>query len=772
MAPTPGTRYQLNFGTGTSLAIGAVVAGEVLVAKVTTNASTAAATCSGGGLTWTSRANVGTASHANSAIFTAVVPTSQPSGFTLTLGGGSTRAAVVERWSNAALDATPVVVTTSTGLTASLTTEAANSAISWCGTDWNENSVTGATMAGGGTLEYSFVDTNSYAGYHGYIADTGAIGAKTFGATPTTTTAANDNLAGIEILASGATFAKTGNAAARGAAGGTKSVGKVFAKTGTAAPRGTAGGAKQLSRISTKTGTAAARGGPGGTRQVFTFTKRGTAAARGGPGGTGFAQPSYLLQPVETFPVGQPVDLQKLSTLPAPGKVGAAPQPLSVSHVYDLGAPAVVGAAPQKVGSGSFALSPATVWLQGQGVTLGFVERVGRSHAGLPPVIVRGGVRIMAQNVLTGEWYNRELPLDDVELTLRLSGAQAITGTVNPENARVAREVLRLVPWGVWLHLEEGGEVRGSGILQPTQLDEDGSLALTALGPSAYAGRIPYTGEYSGVQVDPVDVVRTLWAHIQGFPRGDLGVTVTGASSVLIGQPLADPQTTTTTDGTGATVTEVTTTDQGPYMIHGYELPLIGRIIDQLGTDTPFDFVEECGYTDPAAKDKVWHRLRCQSPRIGTMLDLNLTQGENLLEHGGFEEPADGYADSAYVKGAGEGTDSIIGYAGTQIDNRLRLPAVVTDKTLKEKPSADSRAAEEVAARLASLEEIPQIVVNTRHPNSLWGTFGVGDLVLPRVRLPYYGAFAQWHRITEITWRPDDGIATLTLTRRDAFRDR
>jgi len=77
-----------------------------------------------------------------------------------------------------------------------------------------------------------------------------------------------------------------------------------------------------------------------------------------------------------------------------------------------------------------------------------------------------------------------------------------------------------------------------------------------------------------------------------------------------------------------------------------------------------------------------------------------------------------------------------------------------------------------VAAALAAVEEIAEIAVNVRHENSLWGTFDVGDEVLPRVRLPWLGTFAQWHRIVQLTYHPDEGYVTAQLSRRDAFRSR
>ena len=112
------------------------------------------------------------------------------------------------------------------------------------------------------------------------------------------------------------------------------------------------------------------------------------------------------------------------------------------------------------------------------------------------------------------------------------------------------------------------------------------------------------------------------------------------------------------------------------------------------------------------------------------------------------------------------------GFAGVSVPGRLRMPKIVTDKTIATGQLATARAHEEIAAALAAVEEIAEIAVNVRHENSLYGTFDVGDEVLPRVRLPWLGFFAQWHRITQLTYAPEDGYATCTLSRRDAFRSR
>jgi hypothetical protein len=590
-----------------------------------------------------------------------------------------------------------------------------------------------------------------------------------------------------------------------------------------------------------KTGGSARQSAPGGAKAVTARpVKAGTASARAAGGGAKVVTKNIImaLDPVYVGVAQLAPDFARRITLGTPLAVGvqtSAGPGTTPAHIVPLPSMAV-GVAVGKTSAYSMATTPFGVAVVFPGLTVGFAgTHSGPSLRGVPPIIVPGAVRVMAQTILSQTWVHRELPVDDLKLTYRLSGPNMITGTVAPENRELSELLVALPPWGTWIHVEEGGDVRASGILLPAQIEADGSMSVTAAGVSSYAGRIPFVGpNYNGVNVDPIDVVRKLWEHIQGFPRGDLGVTVAGASGVLIGLPPQFPATSAklparanaakeisaklkTGDyvngdwswtgmpddvntyhqslmddflaqgglGQGralqeafldkyvAAQTDIAQHDinqaEGPFHIKADELPAIGRIIDQLGTDCPFDYVEECGYSDPTVKNFVWHRIRCQSPAIGDRLSLNLTQGENILEVGAFEEPDDAYCDSAYVKGAGEGPDSIIGYSGVAVGDRLRMPTVVTDKTLMTTGAATSRAAEEVAVRLAAIEELEQIAVNVRHPNSPWGTFRVGDEVLPRVRLPYIGVFAQWHRIVQIEYLPDSGIAVLNLTRRAGF---
>jgi hypothetical protein len=707
--PTPGPRYQANFGTPTSLVVGAVQAGELLVVKITHNGTTGNATVSGGGLTWTARSNVSATSRAGVAIFTAAVAADDADGFTLTIGGGTRRSAVCERWTDAGLDPTPIVQSQSGAMSRSMTTEGADSAITWVATDWNEGSPTGATMAGGGTLEYSFLDTNNYAGYHGYIADTDAIGAKTFGVS--SPTSANGYVTGLEILhvPSATPVASTDSA--------TLDDSSVDLQTNTP--------------IASTDSAALSEAAP-------------TLSAS--PVSTDSAT---LSEAVSLFVTRDDVDTASVADPGIPTKW------------YDAGDPAEVIVEAQPLYGRIDAPDPVTVLVDVQDAAASRAGTWAGAALGVPEPLPTPRYRFIAQAIFGGEFLHWELPVTDPEVTWTLSGATRIRASFRPEIRELAD--VGLEPWGTWIHLEEDGVIRGSGILLPTSIAPDGVLDLEAEGPHGYAARVPYRDRMSEVGIEVGNIVRKLWAHIQGFPRGDLGVTVLGSTPITKGTEARDVNFVT---GEG----EQVTFQAGPYTLDYWQNTMIGREIETLAKDTPFDFTEHSAWTSPA-RDAVKHWIQIHYPQAGQRrFDLRFAQGENIVAFAPVEEPDDAYADVVYVQGKGEGVDQIAGQASTSVGNRLRLPAVVTDKTIDSTQRANAVASEELAARLAALVEIPEILVDARHPNAPLGSYSVGDEIAPLVSYPYVGLVAMWHRITGITYLPALDRVRISLTRQGEFR--
>jgi RecA/RadA recombinase len=389
--------------------------------------------------------------------------------------------------------------------------------------------------------------------------------------------------------------------------------------------------------------------------------------------------------------------LRESATVQAAGPMGDAvvkAQPVEVLHVVDLRPADVVLDGPA-ASSAARVQDVADLVVDGPDLTVGKAG-VPTGARGIPPVYTPRPWRLIAQRILTGEFVSWELPVTDPEIEWQLSGTTQISGSFKPQIRDVAD--LGLEPWGTWIHLEEDGEIRASAIMQPTSVEADGTFAFTAVGPHGYASRLPYRDRLELIQADPAQVVRLLWAHIQSFDRGNLGVDVIGSTPVR-------------------------------------------------------------------------HRIVIDYPQAGERrFDLRFSEDENITEKAPIEEPGDAYADTVFVGGKGEGYDRIFGSAAGILGGRLRLPVLVDDKTIASQSRATAIAAEELAARLAALVEVPEIVVAARHRNAPLGSFGPGDEIRPLLTYPYVGRVEAWHRVTSLRYLPLTSRMVVGLTRRGEFR--
>lgn len=141
-------------------------------------------------------------------------------------------------------------------------------------------------------------------------------------------------------------------------------------------------------------------------------------------------------------------------------------------------------------------------------------------------------MRWHAMRLPSREWIHRDLPLRGAAPTWSLSGAGQVRATIEPQ----VEHLQALRPWAVALFGEESGQIRWGGVVTATAAAGQ-QLTVTADELTVYPHGIPYIETYRRIRVDPLDVVRHLWRHMQSFPDGDLGVTVDDtASPVVLGE--------------------------------------------------------------------------------------------------------------------------------------------------------------------------------------------------------------------------------------------
>lgn len=139
-----------------------------------------------------------------------------------------------------------------------------------------------------------------------------------------------------------------------------------------------------------------------------------------------------------------------------------------------------------------------------------------------------------------GVWVDRDLPLQDALVVTPLSAPASISGQLplgyrgieTPGGQRA------LVEWGSGIVAEQEGRDPVFGIVDEISTDGD-LLNVSAGGVSSYPTGMPWTGpQFSSTRVDPLDVVRLIWARLQSYEDGNLGVVVDPVKSgTFLGKP-------------------------------------------------------------------------------------------------------------------------------------------------------------------------------------------------------------------------------------------
>lgn len=353
-------------------------------------------------------------------------------------------------------------------------------------------------------------------------------------------------------------------------------------------------------------------------------------------------------------------------------------------------------------------------------------------------------MRYHLQRILTGEWLTRDLDLADGVTTRGLSQPGGITGFIDPElrDATGSDGLPLLEKWATAVYAEDDGQIRGAGIV--TDVTYEGSrISLDAPGFTRYPHGIPFGGAYSwGTQVDPMDIYRDLWAHLQSFVDADLGVVVDNTKSpVRIGN------------------------NAEPYRLRWWETPDVGGEMDTLAGLTPFDYIEEHAWTS-AAKTSVSHRVRLGYPRLGTRRDgLRFVQGENVTSWSGITVTGERFANAMRGIGKGEGATMAHTFIAKR-DGRLRRPGVYVDKTASQ--ARIERLAAQALDRRSAVTDVTDIQI-LDHPNARIAAISPGDDILLHLAEPAYGPLRLWVRVLSISEGADGYTAGLSTQRSSAF---
>lgn len=351
-----------------------------------------------------------------------------------------------------------------------------------------------------------------------------------------------------------------------------------------------------------------------------------------------------------------------------------------------------------------------------------------------------------------GPLVQLDIPLSDVTITKNLSGYDTINGTIKPKHRRLVAPDGEPVfkEWSHAIFAENDGEIRAGGILKTSTFDNE-AWNIETVGYAGYADEMPWVtdnaGNYLGVEVDPFDVLRVIWNHIQSQPGGNIGLEIPNTKAgykigVKLEQVEYDTQ-------SGPLAFE-----SGPVQINWYSDSNLAERINSLATATPFDWREQHWWDG----DTIRHALELGYPRLGVRQEgLRLVVGENVFPVPSITRDGSDYATEVLVLGAGEGRAMIRGGSNRQRGRGLRRVAVVQDSSVRTVRAANTLAQDEMAWR-QQIDEISSFVIRntSTSPN---GSYEVGDEVYLASRVGWRNVGA-WVRITSMTIAPNASDVT------------
>jgi hypothetical protein len=152
---------------------------------------------------------------------------------------------------------------------------------------------------------------------------------------------------------------------------------------------------------------------------------------------------------------------------------------------------------------------------------------------------VSNGWRYIAQRIDgrggTGNFLDFNVPLEVDSIEDVLSGHNGLTGTISPEVGRMlADDGQPLIVEGqtaIWAE-DPDGNIVGGGLV--THCDFDGPMwSIECSDLSFTSVETPYTDSNVWINVDPIDLFRHIWTHMQSQNGGNLGITMDGTRSPI-----------------------------------------------------------------------------------------------------------------------------------------------------------------------------------------------------------------------------------------------
>lgn len=357
-------------------------------------------------------------------------------------------------------------------------------------------------------------------------------------------------------------------------------------------------------------------------------------------------------------------------------------------------------------------------------------------------------MRVIVEEAISHEIVERDLDVRDLRFSAALSGPCQIEFNY-PFKGPNANQLI-LEPWKHLIHVEKTingvRKILGTGIMQPSEMDEGGNYQVRAEGFSNYPSKIPWLQNWNPLVVDPFEAVKKIWDHVQSYTQGNLDVEVYPESSGTYLLP-----------GFSFNGTD-TVLDFFAMFIRSADMRDCGDEINSLARDIPFDYQEESSWNED--RTEITKKIKLSYPKQGvTQNGMVLRFGENVLSGKPKAAPDIDYASDAIVKGWFPGKMYSSTFSNAEED-RLRRVVVQDDVSINSR----ERAAVWAKRKLTRRQTPPHwetLVISEEHPNAPFGQWALGDTIRAEGLMPWVGNVKAPHRIMAYAL---DGKGTIELT--------
>lgn len=363
-------------------------------------------------------------------------------------------------------------------------------------------------------------------------------------------------------------------------------------------------------------------------------------------------------------------------------------------------------------------------------------------------------MRFVVEEAVTGTILSRDLEVINPELTCNLSGAAQLKFEL-PYMAESSRGI-DFKAYGQIIHVEEtiGGvrEIIASCITDACTIDpKTGNLTVPSQGFSAYAKGLPWLDNYNPIAVDPFEVVQRIWNKIQAYPNGNIGVTITPASSGTLLLPGFS------FDGIEFNI------DFFAFFVRASDFRDSGDEMNKLARDIPFDYLETSVWD--AGHTVVSKSIVMSYPRRGAQrTDLSFRLGENVLTAEPVPEAEIEWVSDVIIRGWFPG--KIYSSTLTNADPK-RFRRVIKEEDAK---INSNERAQVWANRKLTRRQVPHywgsITIDMDHSNAQFGTWELGDDIFVQGIMPWVGKVEEWHKI--IAYKIDSQSRQIQLTLKHA----